>query len=893
MDGNPEQQRLAAHTSRLANWKQWGPYLSNRAWGTVREDYSADGNAWDHFPHDHARSRACRWGEDGLAGICDRHQYLCFALSLYNGVDPILKERLFGLNNHEGNHGEDVKEYYFYLDNTPTHSYMKMLYKYPHAPFPYSELVLENARRGADAGEFELCDTGVFDENRYFDMFVEYAKDDPKDILIRITLCNRGPEPAECQVLPTLWFRNTWSWGYPDGPMGDAPGKPLLEETAAPEEAVAIKTSHPAVETFFLYAQNAPQLLFTENETNFRRLSGGMNASFYVKDAFDRYIVHGEKEAVNPDRNGTKCAAVYTCRLSEGGSQQLILRLTCREMDAPFSDAAEIFEKRRAEADLFFRSISSRAYTPEEAVVFRRALAGMLWNKQFYYYNVSQWLTGDPQLRRPVPGIEPGVEAVRNTAWKHLENFDILSMPDKWEYPWFASWDLAFHCIVLGMVDPAFAKRQLILLTREWYMHPNGQIPAYEWQFGDVNPPVHAWSAMQVYQREKEQTGKADTAFLEGVFHKLLLNFTWWVNKKDEAGKNIFQGGFLGLDNISLFDRNRPLPSGGHLDQSDATAWMGFYCLNLITMALELAKTNPVYQDMASKFFEHFMQIARAMTGEFRHGVSLWDETDGFFYDAIHTGENEVIPLKIRSLVGLIPLMAVEVLDAKLLDRMPDFKRRMLWFFDNRSYLRDQGHMACVRKPGIGERRIFSVVNADRLQRILEYMLDENEFLSPYGIRSLSRIYKHHPYRLQADGQTYEIGYQPAESAGGDFGGNSNWRGPVWFPINRLIISALEKYHLYYGDAFTVAFPTGSERMLTLKQVADELSERLIRLFLPDADGNRPATGQSRIPWQDPHWRDLILFHEYFNGDNGAGLGASHQTGWTGLVADLLRRRSP
>ncbi len=888
MAANPEQQRLAEHTARLANWKQWGPYLSDRAWGTVREDYSSDGNAWDHFPHDHARSRAYRWGEDGLAGICDRHQYLCFALSLYNGADPIIKERLFGLNNREGNHGEDVKEYYFHLDNTPTHSYMKLLYKYPHAPFPYSALVRENGRRGADADEFELCDTGVFDENRYFDVFVEYAKADPKDMLIRITLCNRGPKPAECHLLPTLWFRNTWSWEYPDGPMGDVPGKPVLEEITAPKGIAGVKTSHPAGGNYFLYAQNAPQMLFTENETNQQRLSGGQNGSFYVKDAFDQYIVHGETEAVNPGRKGTKCAAVYHCRLNAGGSQRFILRLTHEKLDAPFSDAGDVLEKRRAEADEFYQSVGQKKHFPDEAAVFRQALAGMLWNKQFYYYNVSQWLAGDTGLQRDLPDDAE----VRNAAWTHLENFDILSMPDKWEYPWFASWDLAFHCIVLGMVDPAFAKRQLILLTREWYMHPNGQIPAYEWQFGDVNPPVHAWSAMQVYQQEKEQAGKADTAFLEGIFHKLLLNFTWWVNKKDEAGKNIFQGGFLGLDNISLFDRSRPLPSGGHLDQSDATAWMGFYCLNMITMALELAKTNPVYQDTASKFFEHFMQIARAMTGEFRHGVSLWDETDGFFYDAIHIGESQVIPLKVRSLVGLIPLMAVEVLDAQLLDRMPDFKRRMLWFFDNRSYLRDQGHMACVRKPGIGERRIFSVVNEDRLRRMLAYMLDENEFLSPYGIRSLSRVYKNHPYHLQAGGQTYEIDYQPAQSAGGDFGGNSNWRGPVWFPVNYLIISALEKYHLYYGDEFTIAFPTGSGRMRTLKQVADELSERLIRLFLPDPSGSRPAMGHSRIPWQDPHWRELLLFPEYFNGDNGSGLGASHQTGWTGLVANLIRRKN-
>jgi len=885
---NAEQGRLLAHGTRSANWKKWGPYVSERAWGTVREDYSADGNAWDFFPHDHARSRAYRWGEDGLAGICDRCQYLCLSLALWNGKDPILKERLFGLNGHEGNHGEDVKEYYFYLDNTPTHSYMKILYKYPQAPFPYSELVQENQRRGPLDFEYELCDTGVFNENRYFDVSVEYAKADPEDILARITVINRGPELAECHIMPTLWFRNTWSWGYDAGPMNDVPQKPFLKEISGPEGSAAVMAEHPAAGKYFLYADKAPLMLFTENETNNERLFDIENAQPFVKDAFTRYLVHDDRRAVSPDQTGTKCAAHYQVRLEGGASQTFLLRLCNQEKDQPFADGKEILERRRAEADAFYEALMPQTLSPDAANISRQALAGMLWSKQFYYFDIEQWLLGDPAMA-PVP---EGRVRARNSDWAHLQNFDIISMPDKWEYPWYASWDLAFHCIPLALVDPAFAKRQLELLAREWYMHPNGQLPAYEWSFGDVNPPVHAWAAMQVYELERECSGRADFSFLESIYHKMLLNFTWWVNKKDAEDNNIFQGGFLGLDNISVFDRSQPVPAGGHLDQSDATAWMGFYCLNMIKMALSLAETNPVYQSTATKFFEHFLRIARAMTAEVRHGMSLWDAEDGFFYDALHLPDNRVVPLKVRSMVGLMPLIAVEILDAALLDRLPDFKRRMLWFFENRIYLRDQGHMACVKSPGVGERRILSIVTREKLISILAYLLDEAEFLSPYGIRSLSKVHEKQPYRLAIGGRAQEINYQPAESESGLFGGNSNWRGPIWFPVNFLIIEALQKYHLYYGDEFKVAFPTGSDRMLTLKEVAGELSSRLICLFQQDADGRRPIFGGNQMFQKDPGWRDLLFFPEYFHGDNGAGLGAGHQTGWTGLVAELIRQQN-
>lgn len=885
---NAEQERLQAHRQRKANWKNWGPYISERSWGTVREDYSLDGNAWDYFPHDHARSRAYRWGEDGLAGICDRYQYLCFALGLWNGRDPIVKERLFGLNGHEGNHGEDVKEYYFYLDNTPTHSYMKMLYKYPQAQFPYAELVDENRQRSAGDFEFELFDTGVFNENRYFDVFAEYAKATQNDMLIRITLVNRGPEPEDCDILPMLWFRNTWSWGYEAGPMGDVPEKPVLSEFDGPAGVCSIKAEHPAAGNYFLYAQNASELIFTENDSNNERLFGKANASAFIKDAFDRYLARGEIHAVNPEKKGTKSAIHYKTRLDPGGREHFLLRLSDKQIERPFEDFDKIFELRRTEADHFYESVLKHDTGTDKKNIFRQALAGMLWSKQFYYYNIEQWAAGDPSMASVPAGRAGG----RNLEWEHLHNFDIISMPDKWEYPWYASWDLAFQCIPLALADPDFAKRQLTLLCREWYMHPSGQFPAYEWGFSDVNPPVQAWAALQVYQLDEEQTGVPPDGFLESIYHKLLLNFTWWVNKKDAEGKNIFQGGFLGLDNISVFDRSRPLPSGGHLDQSDATAWMGFYCLAMIKMATELAKTNSAYQDTASKFFEHFLRIARAMTGEVRHGISLWDEEDGFFYDVIHLPENRVVPLKVRSMVGLIPLIAVEILDADVLERMPDFKRRMLWFFENRKYLRDQGHMACVKSPGVGERRMLSILNRERLERVLGYMLDENELLSPYGIRSLSKVHKETPYTFSDGDKVHQISYQPAESESGLFGGNSNWRGPVWFPVNYLIIEALQKFHLYYGDGFKVACPAGSKRMMTLKQVAKELSLRLIRLFEKDESGSRPLYGGNPIFNKEHSWRDLVLFPEYFHGDNGAGLGAGHQTGWTGLVAELIRQQS-
>jgi hypothetical protein len=885
MDLTAEDRRLDDHRRRRANWKKWGPYLSERAWGTVREDYSADGSAWEYFPHAHAASRAYRWGEDGLAGISDRYQYLCFALALWNGNDPILKERLFGLTGTEGNHGEDVKDYYFYLDNTPTHSYMKLLYKYPQAAFPYMDLVSENRRRGFLDFEYELLDTGVFDENRYFDVGVEYAKGGQEDILALITVANRGPESAVCHVLPTLWFRNTWSWGYDGSPMGDVPEKPILKKIEGPAAVSTIEAVHPAIESYHLYADGAPGLLFTENETNTEGLYRKPNGSPYVKDAFHRFVVAKEARAVNPAQKGTKAAAHYVIDLRPGDIRRFRLRLTADPQPQPFEDFDETVARRRQEADAFYAAVQKTGLSREEKRIQRQALAGMLWSKQFYYYNVEQWLHGDPAH----PVVEPQLRR-RNNQWDHLNNFDIISMPDKWEYPWYASWDLAFHCIPFALIDTDFAKRQLVLMAREWYMHPNGQLPAYEWSFGDVNPPVHAWAAWRVYKIEAKQRGTADRRFLESIFHKLLLNFTWWVNKKDEEGKNVFQGGFLGLDNISIFDRSKPLPTGGHLDQSDGTSWMGFYCLEMLKIALELAREDPVYQDTASKFFEHFLRIANAMTGNYRHGLSLWNEEDGFFYDALHLPDGRVIPLKVRSLVGLMPLLAVETLEHDLVESQPVFKRRMNWFFRNRSYLRDRGHVACVQAPGAQARRLLSIVNREHLVRLLRPMLDENEFLSEFGIRSLSKIHLNHPYSFRVDGQDHTISYQPAESESGLFGGNSNWRGPVWFPINYLLIEALQRFNHYYGDSLKVECPTGSGRLMTLGEVAADLSRRLIRLFLRDADGLRPIYGGVEVLQNDPHWRDLILFNEYFHGDNGAGLGAGHQTGWTGLVAKLIQQ---
>jgi hypothetical protein len=879
-----EHRRLDDYRKHKTNWKKWGPYLSDRAWGTVREDYSADGSAWDYFPHDHARSRAYRWGEDGLAGISDRYQYLCFALALWNGKDAILKERLFGLTGSEGNHGEDVKEYYFYLDSTPTHSYMKMLYKYPQNGFPYHQLVSENKRRGLQDFEYELIDSGVFDSNRYFDIFVEFAKADQDDILVKIGVTNRGPQAAVCHVLPMLWFRNTWSWGYVSGPMSDVPGKPRLTEIQGPRGVSAVNADHTAAGIYYLYANGMPDLLFTDNETNTERLFNSPNGNPYVKDAFHRYIVNAETGAVNPDGEGTKVAAHYNADILAGDSKIFSLRLSNTTLSEPFEAFDSIFAKRQAEANEFYNVIQSPGLSEDQKRVQRQALAGMLWTKQFFYYNVEQWLHGDPAMEP----VQESRRMGRNHDWEHLNNFDILSMPDKWEYPWYAGWDLAFHCIPIALVDAGFAKRQLELMAREWYMHPNGQLPAYEWSFSDVNPPVHAWAAWRVYKIDAKQ--RADRNFLESIFHKLLLNFTWWVNKKDTEGRNVFQGGFLGLDNISVFDRSKPLPTGGHLDQSDGTAWMGFYCLVMLRIALELATENPVYQDSASKFFEHFLRIAKAMTSDYRGGLSLWHEEDGFFYDALHLPDGNSTPLKVRSLVGLIPLLAVETLEPDLVEMLPDFKRRLIWFFENRIYLRDTGDVACVKAPGEHSRRLLSIVNRERIQRVLQVVLDKNEFLSDFGIRSVSRYHKDHPYSFYVDGQAHTISYQPAESKSGLFGGNSNWRGPIWFPINYLLIESLQKFNHYYGDSLKVECPTGSGRFMTLGEVATELSRRLMKLFLRNDSGQRPIYGGQTIFQNDPHWRDLILFNEYFQGDNGAGLGASHQTGWTGLVAKLIQQ---
>lgn len=890
MKKTAEHQRLHEHLVRKTNWKKWGPYVSERSWGTVREDYSPSGSVWEYFPHDHARSRTYRWGEDGIAGISDRHQYICFALSLWNHTDPILKERLFGLAGPEGNHGEDVKEHYYYLDATPTHSYLKMLYKYPQAPFPYEDLVMENRRRGPGDAEYELLDTGVFDDHRYFDVFVEYAKAGAEDILIRITAHNRGPEDASLDLLPTIWFRNTWSWGYDAGPMGDVPGRPILQDFKGKEAGAAVHLSHPAAGDYFLYADKSAghgqaQLLFTENETNSARLFGRPNGSHYVKDAFHRHVIDNEKNVVNPAGEGTKAAAWYTGVIPAQGSSILRLRLSNAALDHPFDDFSRQFDQRIAEADAFYAAIQHEV-GPEQTAIQRQALAGMIWSKQFFYYNVEQWLHGDPgQAYLPASRARG-----RNHEWEHLNNFDIISMPDKWEYPWYAAWDLAFHAIPLALIDAEFAKRQLNLMGREWYMHPNGALPAYEWQFGDVNPPVHAWGAWRVYKIDARQQGLADTHFLEGIFHKLLMNFTWWVNKKDGDGRNVFQGGFLGMDNISVFNRSDPLPTGGHIDQSDGTAWMGFYSLILLKISLELAKNDTVYQDTASKFFEHFLRIAQAMTGDHRGGVGLWDEEDGFFYDTLHLPNGSITPLKVRSLVGLMPLLAVETLEHNLVESLPAFKRRMNWFFEHRVYLRDQGNVACIKSPGENSRRLLSIVNRERLVRVLQPMLDEKEFLSPYGIRSISKIHQDQPYTFWVDGQSHTIDYQPAESTSGLFGGNSNWRGPIWFPINYLLIESLQKYHHFYGDSFKVECPTGSGQMMSLCEVATELSRRLIKLFLRDGKGERPIYGGNRLFQDDPHWRDYVLFNEYFHGDNGTGLGAGHQTGWTGLVAKLIQQ---
>ena len=873
-----EQQRLEEDAKRTHHWKRWGPYVSERAWGTVREDYSPYGNAWESFSHDQARSRAYRWNEDGLAGICDRHQYICFAVALWNGRDPILKERVFGLTGNEGNHGEDVKDYYFYLDSTPTHSYMKFLYKYPQAEFPYAKLVEENRRRGRSDPEYELINTGVFQDNRYFDVIVEYAKESPEDLLIRIQVINRGPDPAELSLLPTLWFRNTWSWGL------DARRPRMREGDAGPGTGI-IELNHGYYGHRRLLCDRQPTLLFTENETNTRRLYGDQDGARYVKDSFHDYVIHGDKEAVNPDKMGSKAAAHYTLSLAPGASDYIHLRFT------PNDDATSIvrhsieetFKKRIHEANEFYDSLAPSELSEDARRVQRQAFAGLLWSKQFYHYELQRWLKGDPI------GPEPPRERLhgRNSDWTHLYNADVISMPDKWEYPWYAAWDLAFHCIPLALVDPTFAKEQLVLMLREWYLHPNGQIPAYEWAFGDVNPPVHAWAAWRVYKIEKKRKGVGDRVFLERVFHKLLLNFTWWINRKDTEGKNIFQGGFLGLDNIGVFDRSAPLPTGGHIEQSDATSWMGMYCLNMLTIALELARDNRAYEDVASKFFEHFVYISQAMNNIGGEKIELWDKEDGFFYDVLHLPDGKTFPLKVRSIVGLIPLFAVETLDGDLIDSLPRFKHRMQWFIENRP---DFAHHVETQSHDGGVRRFLSLVNRDRLRSVLRYMLDEQEFLSPYGIRALSHHHKDHPYALEVMGHAHRVDYEPAESRTGLFGGNSNWRGPIWFPINYLLIESLQKFHYFLGDGYKVEFPTGSGRQATVWSVAEELSRRLTHIFLKDGEGRRPVFGGTETFQRDPYWHDAVPFYEYFHGDNGAGIGASHQTGWTGLVAKLIQQ---
>jgi hypothetical protein len=880
---NTEEKRLEQARGREAHWKRWGPYLSERAWGTVREDYSAYGTAWDYLPHDHARSRAYRWNEDGLAGFCDRRQFVCFALALWNGRDPILKERLFGLTGGEGNHGEDVKEYYFYLDSTPTHSYMKHLYKYPQGEFPYARLLEENRRRGKGEPEYELLDTGVFDEDRYFDVFVEYAKADPEDILVRVSAVNRGPEEATIHLLPTLWFRNTWSWN------GHTARPQLRQVEGKADESVAVEARHDYYGARWLYCEGAPELLFTENDTNAARLYGARDGALYAKDGVNDYVVQGRRDAVNPERVGTKAAAHYVLSVAPGETATVRLRFTHRAPDATGpgifgEEFGRVFGERVREADEFYAGVIPQDLSEDARGVMRQSFAGLLWSKQFYHYVVKDWVEGDPA--QPAPPAERRLG--RNSDWRHLYNADVISMPDKWEYPWYAAWDLAFHCVPLALVDSDFAKEQLLLMVREWYMHPNGQLPAYEWAFGDVNPPVHAWAALRVYKIEKKRRGVGDLKFLERIFHKLLLNFTWWVNRKDAEGMNIFQGGFLGLDNIGVFDRSAPLPTGGHIAQSDGTSWMAMYTLNLLAIALELAKEDDAYEDVASKFWEHFIHIAHAMNNLGADDISLWDEEDGFYYDVLHLPGAQSFPMKVRSMVGLIPLFAVETLEPEVLSRLPGFKRRLEWFIDNRPDL--TANVACMRTPGDDERRLLSVVSRERLRRVLRVMLDEREFLSPYGVRALSRFHREQPYTLRVNGTVHRVDYEPAESSTGLFGGNSNWRGPVWFPVNYLLVESLQKFHHYLGDDFKVECPTGSGQMMNLSEVAAELSRRLSRIFLRDESGHRPVFGRVEKLQTDPHWRDLVLFHEYFNGDDGSGVGASHQTGWTGLVAKLLQQ---
>jgi hypothetical protein len=866
-----EQRRLNDARDAGIPWKKWGPYLSERQWGTVREDYSENGDAWNYFTHDQSRSRAYRWGEDGLGGLCDDKQRLCFALTLWNERDPILKERLFGLTNNEGNHGEDVKEYYFYLDSTPTHSYMKYLYKYPQREYPYRDLLETNRTRTREEFEYELLDTGVFADDRYFDVFVEYAKEGPEDVLIRITAHNRGPEAARLRLLPTLWFRNTWSWG-------EDHRKPSLRE-AGPG---TIQATHHDLGEYWLYCDGAQELLFTENENNAERLWGQPNASPYVKDAFHAYIISGQGEAVNPAKIGTKAAAYYFLDVPGGGSKTVRLRLTVAKTKNPFGDFEKVFNSRIADADEFYERISPNSLNEDQRLVHRQALAGMLWSKQYYYFDLEQWL----REHKSHPMLESARQGVRNTEWFHMLNSDVISMPDKWEYPWYAAWDLAFHTVTLALVDFDFAKEQLLLMLRSLYFHPSGQIPAYEWNFSDVNPPVHAWATLWLYKYERT-LGRADLRFLERSFQGLMLNFNWWVNRKDPSGRNVFAGGFLGLDNIGVFDRSAQLPTGGSLEQADGTAWMAFYCQNMLEMALILTEYDPLYEEIAFKFVQHFMWIAYAMDRIGENHDEMWDEEDGFFYDLLRLPDGEAMRLKVRSLVGLLPLCASTVFEADV-TRYPVLMELINLFRKRHPELVAQ--VAPTDKGFIGykERRLLSILNKEKLERVLAYMLDENEFLGPHGIRSLSRYHLEHPFVFNAAGQEYTVPYLPAESNTGMFGGNSNWRGPVWMPVNALILRALINLYGFYGDEFKVQCPTGSGCYMTLFEVAEEISSRLTSTFLRDVNARRPVYGGTAKFQEDPHWRDLILFYEYFHGDNGSGLGASHQTGWTGMVAFLL-----
>ncbi|MBA3961163.1 MAG: glucosidase [Chthoniobacterales bacterium] len=915
-----EEKRLTENDGRSERWHLWGPYLSERQWGTVREDYSANGDAWNYFPHEHARSRTYRWGEDGIGGISDFKQRLCFAFAFWNGRDPFLKERLFGLTGPQGNHGEDVKEVYFYEDNTPSHSYMRMTYRYPQAAYPYDELVRQNAQRSKLEAEYELWDTGVLNENRFFDVTIEYAKADTDDILIRATVTNHGPEKETLHCLPTFWFRNTWSWGR-DGRRPN-----LRAGHAQVREWSVIEASHHALGEYQLLCEGVPDLLFTENDSNLQLLYGAPNGAPFVKDAFHERVVRGNSAAVNPERTGTKAAAQYAVGLEGGASHSIRLRLqrlplgsarasravsgapagnspppevrgeaplTAREARAlpgdfastSLSDFDAIVSQRQTEADEFYHELTPQCLSPEHCAIQRQALAGLLWTKQFYYYVVEDWLNGDPAPPPPPNERKTG----RNSEWTNLYNERVMSMPDSWEYPWYAAWDLAFHCISLALVDPHFAKGQLDVIVREWYQHPNGQMPAYEWNFGDVNPPVIGWAAWRIYKIEQRKTGKGDRAFLETIFHKLLINFTWWVNRKDSGGRNIFEGGFLGLDNIGVFDRNANFADGTRLEQSDGTSWMGMYCLTMMRTALELARENPVYENIATKFFEHFLGIAGAMNNVGGKGIGLWDEPDEFFYDVLHLPGDRYLPLRVRSLVGLMPLLAVETIEPELLEAMPGFKERLEWYLTNRPDL--AGLISRWQEPGAGERRLIALTRGHRMKCLLRRMLDPNEFLSDYGIRSVSKFHEQHPYVLEIEGEKKVVNYEPGESQTNIFGGNSNWRGPVWFPINYLLIESLQKFHHYYGDEFKVECPTGSGQFVTLDGVANELSNRLIKIWLRDEKGERPFTRRLGDSLGSEADRARYLFHEYFHGDSGAGLGASHQTGWTALVAKLIQQQ--